>query len=169
MLNTTSDHKFDVMFIEFMTLASCFLPLAEKLNIPVIGTVTLRSAYIADMIIGNSNILSVVPNELSPFNDNMTFYQRFVNSLYYVYLEYCRRYVIASKLDRIFRQYYSAELWYKKNVSLLFVNNHATIFPRALVPNIIEVGGIHVKPAKPLPKVIISAVSSAEAVSHNER
>lgn len=42
-----------------------------------------------------------------------------------------------------------------KNISLVFVNSHFTFhLPRPLVPNFIEIGGIHVTDSKPLPEVI---------------
>ena len=44
----------------------------------------------------------------------------------------------------------------ERNQSFNFVNTHrilSTVMP--LLPNQIEIGGIHVQPAKPLPQVII--------------
>lgn len=42
------------------------------------------------------------------------------------------------------------------NTSLLLVNSHFSVnFPRPMVPNVIEVAGIHIKNPKPLPEVII--------------
>lgn len=40
------------------------------------------------------------------------------------------------------------------NISLIFVNTHFSIdYPRPLVPNIIEIGGVHIGTPKPLPTV----------------
>lgn len=41
-----------------------------------------------------------------------------------------------------------------KNISMVFVNSHFTFhMPRPWVPNVIEIGGIHVTDPKPLPEV----------------
>lgn len=40
------------------------------------------------------------------------------------------------------------------NTSMVFVNGHFTLDgPRPLVPNMVEIGGIHVKEPRPLPAV----------------
>lgn len=40
------------------------------------------------------------------------------------------------------------------NTSMVFVNGHFSLDgPRPLVPNMVEIGGIHVKSPKPIPKV----------------
>lgn len=46
-----------------------------------------------------------------------------------------------------------------KTASLFLVNSHFTFFsPQPLPPQVIEVGGIHVKPAKPLNQVNLNKV-----------
>ncbi|XP_025424454.1 UDP-glucuronosyltransferase 2B13-like isoform X2 [Sipha flava] len=50
-----------------------------------------------------------------------------------------------------------------KNASLLMVNTHFTMFgSRAYVPAIVEVGGIHIQPIKPLPTDIQTFIDEAE-------
>jgi glucuronosyltransferase len=45
-----------------------------------------------------------------------------------------------------------------RNTSLLLVNTHFSLNrPRPLVPGIVEVGGLHLKPPKKLPKVRLRA------------
>lgn len=40
------------------------------------------------------------------------------------------------------------------NISLILVNSHFSVnYPRPLVPNIIEVAGLHIDTPRPLPKV----------------
>jgi glucuronosyltransferase len=46
--------------------------------------------------------------------------------------------------------------------SIIFMNTHfSTSAPRPFLPNMIEIGGIHIKPAKPLPKDIKAFLDSA--------
>lgn len=152
----SKEKHFDVMFTELLSFYPCFLPLAEKLNIPVIGTITLRSWKHADSAVGNPYNPAVIPTELSYFSDQMTFMQRLKNFGESLYLDFQYNFVIPRILDKIYNQFYTPDLLYKKQISLIFANNHYTLLPRLSVPNIINVGGVHVKPAKPLPQVIIS-------------
>jgi glucuronosyltransferase len=44
-----------------------------------------------------------------------------------------------------------------RDVSLVFINNHfTTTSPRHLLPNMIDIAGIHVQKQKPLPQVILT-------------
>lgn len=151
-MNSNEKH-YDVMFTELIFMFPCFLPLAEKLNIPVIGTVTLRSWKFVDAVMGNPNNPAVVPGELSSFSDKMTFLERLENFVKALYLDFIHNYAIPKKLNEIYNQFYTPDLLNKKQISLVFTNNHFTLLPRPMAPNIIDVGGIHVKPAKPLPEV----------------
>lgn len=41
-----------------------------------------------------------------------------------------------------------------KNASLIFVNGHFSVdLPKPLLPNFVDIGGIHLKPPNPLPQV----------------
>lgn len=59
------------------------------------------------------------------------------------------------------RKYFGVDLPFLddiiKNTSLILVNHHFSLaFPRPLLPNVIEIGGHHIRSPKPLPAVIIS-------------
>jgi len=56
-------------------------------------------------------------------------------------------------IEQFYEEHFSKDLLYKKEVSLVFYNTHASIVSRPFNAKVIEVGGIHVKPAKPLPEV----------------
>ncbi|KAJ9582123.1 hypothetical protein L9F63_003537, partial [Diploptera punctata] len=50
-----------------------------------------------------------------------------------------------------------------RNTSLILVNTHFSLNrPRPLLPNIVEVGGIHIKPIKKLPKDLEDYINGAE-------
>jgi glucuronosyltransferase len=49
------------------------------------------------------------------------------------------------------------------NTSIVFINHHvSSTSPRPYLPNIFEIGGIHVKPVKPLPEDLKKFLDSAE-------
>jgi glucuronosyltransferase len=44
-----------------------------------------------------------------------------------------------------------------KNISAVFINTHPSFsYPRTLPPQVIETGGIHCRPGKSLPKVLLT-------------
>lgn len=149
----SKEKYYDVMFIELMWTFQCYLPLAEKLNIPAIGTVAFKSWTLTDVVFGNSRNPAVIPFELSSFSDRMTRLERFQN----LWKNFCFHYKynsdISKKLTEIYDKFYTPDLLNKKQISLVFANNHITLSSRPSVPNVIDVGGIHVKPAKSLPEV----------------
>lgn len=144
-----------MMFVEITVMTECFLPLAEKLNIPVIGVVTLRSWRLGDAVVGNPKNRAVVPDLFARFSDQMSFTERLQNLGNSFFYDFYYSYFVCSFLNEIYQEFYSPELINKKKVSLVFMNNHLSLSARAAVPNAIDIGGIHLKPVKPLPKVLI--------------
>ena len=52
------------MFVEVLYLHKCYFPIAEKMKIPIIGTVTMRTWLLADISIHNPNHPAYIPYEL---------------------------------------------------------------------------------------------------------
>ncbi len=153
MLHSTNK-EYDVMFLELVLMYECFMPLAEKLAVPVIGTMTLRSGRMPDWAIGNPYNPAVLPAEFSDFSDRMTFLQRVKSTLHHLAIQFCYWFMVIPQLNKIYKEFYSSNLLYRKKVSVVFYNNHPTYLSRPLVPNAFDIGGIHMKTAKPLPQVL---------------
>jgi glucuronosyltransferase len=116
---------------------------------------------------GNTFLSSHVPNVFLKYTDNMNFWERAHN-------------VITWKLDEAFMYFYHYpkqrklyETFFpqavksfdeqRKSISLLLNNNHfssSTVRPG--MPNVIDIGGNHVEPAKPLPEDIQEFLDSAK-------
>lgn len=135
-------------------LYECFIPIAEIMQIPVIGTVGTRSWRKNDWKMGNPYNPATVPMELTSTPRNMNFIHRMqnmcyciVDSLFYSFYVYPREEVIIKKH---FPNLSSAS---RIKPSLLFVNDHPIFVPRPLMPNVIHIGGISLPSTKPLPKV----------------
>ncbi len=141
------------MFIHVLTTHECFLPLAEKLNIPVIATGTWPLFRRSDFSIGAQTNPSVVPLDFGEFSDQMTFFQRLKNAWEFLAIEYHYYFDVAPHLNQIYDKFYPQNLVRKKKFSLLFTNHHPSIMPRESLPTVIDIGGIHVNPVKPLPQV----------------
>jgi len=94
---------------------------------------------------------AVVSMNLANFGIPKTFAQRAINSAYLLYssvinkmYEFCGRLIQPQEYD----------LHAPISPSLIFVNRHFTIEPASPIPsNVVDVGGIHLKAPKKLPKV----------------
>lgn len=144
---------FDLMVFEMLPLYECFLPLAEKLGVPIIATFSLRPWLFIDTEFGNPHSL-LVPSCLSSFSHKLTsFAERLRNTLEEIYAHIMMIYFWNPSINKVYQQYFPNYHSPKKQLSLLFSNNHASIFPTPVAPNVIDVSGIHLKPIKPLPQV----------------
>ena len=140
------------MFVELLMVHECYLPIAEKLDIPVIGTVTLHSLMLADQILGVLNNPAVLPAEFSRVKVEMGFVER-VQNLWIHFLIDLGMMEGRQRIAEFYREYFPQYVFHKKEISLVFFNNHATLLPRPNIPNAIDIGGVHVPPPNPLPEV----------------
>lgn len=141
------------MFIGMIQMYECYLNIAEELNIPVIGTVNYRS-WMSERAIGNPFNPAVVPLVWSSHGRSMTFQQRLINTWNIFMNDFLYTFVVSPKLDRFNRQHFPNSSAVKaKPPALMFINSHLTLQSRPMVPNAIEIGGIHIEPEKSLPKV----------------
>ena len=84
----------------------CYLPIAEKLKIPVIGTVTLHSWQYADHIIGVPNNPAVIPVEGAGAKPEMNFIERVQNVWNYFVMEYYKI-QMRKKHEKLYPEYFS--------------------------------------------------------------
>ena len=108
--------------------------------------------------LGDSEQYSYAPFLFTRFSDKMTLIQRMTNMLASKAFDYVHnrmheptiRSIIQNKVIPDCPPLYDVE----KNISLVFTNTHPSFtYPRTLPPQVIEVGGIHCRPANPLPTV----------------
>lgn len=148
-----------MIFVEVQVFYKCYLPIAKKLNVPVIAITTVRSWSIADLATGNPHHPADVPVEqiLSWRFDN--FYCRLDNLWNYIVIRYFWMVDVVPILEKFHRDYEDKLRPYEGYLDiepvLMFYNGHHSILPRPNNPNVIEIGGIQVRPAKPLPQVTI--------------
>lgn len=153
----SEDISYDVIFVEMTYLYKCFLPLAQKLNAPVIALTTEKWWYLADRALGNVNHpADVTYGHIASWKSNSV-YERIINIWHFFLVEYTKH----SFSDAVLKQFYEEHEEQLRPYSeflniepvMIFFNSDRTIFPRSLNPNAIEIGGINVSPAKPLPTV----------------
>lgn len=89
---------------------------------------------------------------------NMNFKDRTINTLYYIYFKLSWIYQSEWPAEKLLKENFGLDTPHMNeivyNTSMVFVNGHFSLDGSIpLVPNMVEIGGIHVKPPNPIPKV----------------
>ncbi|XP_055308151.1 UDP-glycosyltransferase UGT5-like, partial [Sitodiplosis mosellana] len=154
----STDLHFDVVINEEF-FADSFLMFAHKFNAPIVTICPFGIANHVDTQQGLMTPWSIAPHWMLPYTDDMTFYQRWYNSLVSLYDVYIRHFWYLPAEDALTKKHFAhlaplpslSDL--VNNISVMFVNNHRALSPpRPAMPGTINIGGAHIKPAKPLPK-----------------
>lgn len=161
------NEKFDLIICEIF-VNEAMLGLGHHFNAPVIGFGTFGATLWTMEMVGTPAPLSYVPHPFIGYSERMTFSQRVENTLvtWYDHFAY-NQYLIEQ--EKIYQNVFAGENkpsldQLRKNVSLVLLNQHfTTSFPRPYVPNMIEVGGLHINrsKAKPLPTTITHFIENA--------
>ncbi|XP_004419190.1 PREDICTED: UDP-glucuronosyltransferase 2C1-like [Ceratotherium simum simum] len=156
--------KFDICIAD--PLSFCGELLAELLNIPFVYTFRFSDGNVIERLCGGLPIpSSYVPGSISGLTDHMTFVQRLENWLLYLTSDVMYLYFLLPEWD----EYYSTVLG--KSTTLCETMGKADMwlirtswdfeFPYPYLPNFEFIGGLHCKPAKPLPKELEEFVQSS--------
>ncbi|XP_053340985.1 UDP-glucuronosyltransferase 2C1-like isoform X6 [Clarias gariepinus] len=164
LLEKLRKEQFDVLLTDPINI--CGELLALKLNLPFI--VSLRCSYGSAMerLCGQlPTPPSYVPAVGIVYTDQMDFPQRVKNILFNFFQDFLLTYLTTIKWDPLFTELMG------KPTSLCETIGKADIwlirtywdfeYPRPLLPNFKFVGGLHCKPAKPLPKEMEKFVQSS--------
>lgn len=144
------DRHFDLVIVESFATEG-FYGLGEHFKAPLIGLSTTVATGWLNMAVGNYEPWSSVPNQFLFVQPEMTFNDRLNNVLLNTY-EYLRvtRHLIPTNAKLMKRHLpgnkKSLQQVITEDVCLGFVNDHFTLsLPRSKSPNMIEIGGIHLK------------------------
>ncbi|KAL4120280.1 hypothetical protein QTP88_013002 [Uroleucon formosanum] len=155
--NPRSD--FDVVLIEPM-FSECVSYAAFKLNLPLIYVLPLPTMGIMERTFtGHISNPAVVANNIVSFSFPKTFVQRTANVAFSIFAT-----IVKNIKERIltYKEPREYDLVAPVPPSLVFVNRHFTIEPASSIPsNVVEIGGIHLKPAKKLPKDILEFIEQS--------
>lgn len=146
---------FDVLITETVfDVGQCFLPIADKFDIPVIGAITPRTWLVPEWNMGNPSNPAVYPSEIALYSYPMTFLQK-LDNLKKLLLDLAfNRYYMLPELEKLYQIFFPhLDFADRRKMSLVFLNDQPVLTPRPMVPNIINVGGLHIQPLKLLPKV----------------
>lgn len=127
-----------------------------------------------DRIFGFYSPWAIVPHHLLPFKDGMRFKERNHNVFISMFDWLLRNVHYMPKQEALAKQYFSALLTnetqrlptvrqMERKISIIMVNSHIAIdHQRPSMPNIVNVGGIHMRPTKPLPADLKEFVEGAK-------
>ncbi|XP_014337946.2 UDP-glucuronosyltransferase 2B31 isoform X3 [Bos mutus] len=151
------ESRFDVVLAD--TVGPCGELLAEIFKVPLVYSVRFTPGYSIERKSGKLPYSpSYVPVILSELSDHMTFMERVKNMIYVLYFDFYFQMLNEKKWDQFYSEVLGrpttlletmgkAEFW-------LFRSYWDFEYPCPLLPNVEFIGGLHCKPAKPLPKVL---------------
>lgn len=148
--------KYDLLLTEHFN-SELNLIFAYKFNIPFILMSSCNLLPWNKYVVGQPYVLAIKPSTLTSLPPKMNLYERSMNMISNAiqllgFNYYCRK-----RDEEIIKQKLNMDVSLNTlvlNASLIFVNTHFTMFePRPLVPAVVEVGGVHIQPIKPVPVV----------------
>ncbi|XP_044124047.1 UDP-glucuronosyltransferase 2A3 isoform X3 [Neovison vison] len=164
LMKKLQETNYDVMVID--PELPCGELIAELLKVPFVYTLRVSIGDTVEKSCGKlPNPLSYVPVSMAGLTDRMTFLQRVKNVMFSFFFNFW-----IHLLDtQVWDQFYSEALG--RPTTLCEIMGKAEIwlirtywdfeFPRPYLPNFEFVGGLHCKPAKPLPKEMEEFVQSS--------
>ncbi|XP_072381212.1 UDP-glycosyltransferase UGT5-like [Diabrotica undecimpunctata] len=160
-----SNQKFDVIVME-QFCNDAMKVLGWYYDAPVIMFSTVGANLWINPLVGNPNPLSYVPDLHLDCSQNMTLLQRVKNTLITVFQIVHNELIYLPAQREVLRQAFPKSPSLEDlmtNVSLVLLNSHeSTSQPVPLVPNMINVGGMHISPGKGLPKDLKAIMDSAK-------
>ncbi|KAG5880367.1 hypothetical protein JTB14_029493 [Gonioctena quinquepunctata] len=149
-----SDEKFDAVIVSYF-LNDGLTALANHFNSYLILFSPIGANMWIHHLVGNPALPSFYPELILGYQPKMTFYERVKNTLYRIQNYINLKVLFYPSQNHIIQKYlpHSIDLQDSlHNVSLVLLNSHSSFSrPEAHVPNIIEIGGFHIKPAEKLP------------------
>lgn len=147
-----SKQQFDVVIVEVL-MGDALLALGQYFNAPVIATSAIGATKWTADLVGMPRFPAHMPNAVDPYTDRMTFWQRTHTSLSYWFDALITEPYLLWSQQALMAQIFPvhASDWpsfseIRRNVSLVLLNTHNTYgVPMAYTPNMIEVGGLHIK------------------------
>ncbi|KAB0795432.1 hypothetical protein PPYR_12271 [Photinus pyralis] len=136
-------------------LNEAFRGFCYRFGAPCIGLSTVAPNRWTNRQMGNPFNPAYVTELFLGYSDRMTFFQRLTNAVVITWEMLLNHFYVLPKHNELLQKYFPGaphlyELYF--NTSLMLLNAHvATNAPVPLVPNMIPIGGYHIKPPNKLP------------------
>ena len=155
----STDLRFDVLIVTAF-VNECFLGFAHKFQAPIIQVCPYAGGnFMADWV-GSPHPYSYVPDEFIDYTDKMNIWERTHNTILCLLKHVGRQLIHLPKQNAALHKYFNytdnlPSVWeLEHKTSLVLLNSHHSLsYPKPLMPNYVQVGGMHLKPPKKLPEV----------------
>ncbi|KAM8708079.1 hypothetical protein ACLKA7_015106 [Drosophila subpalustris] len=146
----TSGEKFDLLIVDLF-MSEALLGLAYYYGVPTVAiSPTGANSWLNNMF-GNPQSSSLDPSNFLPFTERMNTRQRIVNTLMSTFERLTYNFFHLISQQSVYSNHFELlvhqlpnyrEL--SKNLSLALINSHPALdYPRAYLPNMLEIGGLH--------------------------
>ncbi|XP_015218905.1 UDP-glucuronosyltransferase 2A2-like isoform X1 [Lepisosteus oculatus] len=164
LLKKLKQFQYDVLLSDPIYLCSELL--AEVLGIPFIYTLRFSFGNTIERQCGQIPAPpSFVPSVGTQYTDSMTFVERLKNVLFYKFQDFIFYTFTASKWDRFYSEITGRPTTFCETMGkadIWLIRTYWDFeYPRPFLPNFQFVGGLHCKPAKPLPENMEEFVQSS--------
>ncbi|KAL7024827.1 hypothetical protein ACKWTF_013205 [Chironomus riparius] len=157
--------KFDVCFLEVFNLHA-LTGLFDHFDCTYVPYTSSTVMQWADFLTSNQSPTSYVSLPFLPYSGKMNFSQRFWNTLYALLEKTVIHVHALPKHNQIYKKYFPDA---KKSMyemiscpAFLFASSHVSVTGgQPSLPNTAEIGGVHIKKSKPLPKDLQDYLDSA--------
>ncbi|XP_046482540.1 UDP-glucosyltransferase 2-like [Neodiprion pinetum] len=160
-----TDKKYDLMLTEVFG-TNCYLAVAHKLKLPVVGVVTSAMYPWAYDTVAESPLASFIPCQFTPYTNDMRFMERLENLVIILYSKFLFFYYDKTVSEPIAKKYIDDltslnDIYF--NFSLVLVNSHRSIHGvRSTSPAIVDVAGVHIDETQQLTKELEEFLNSSK-------
>lgn len=160
------DQKFDLLLIEAAGFASMHA-FAEHYKIPVVGITSADSLSAGHEVMGNVFNPVAHPDRVLPMLTTNRFLERISSVFFTLFFKYILEPKAVTNYQQVTQKHFpNVKKTYKElvgNVELLLVNAHPSLgYLRPVVANTIQLGFLHIKPPKELPKELLKRLDNSK-------
>ncbi|XP_055386209.1 UDP-glycosyltransferase UGT5 [Condylostylus longicornis] len=146
-INKNQTMPFDLVITENFN-TDCYLGIPYILNVPVIALSSCVAMPWHYNRFALPDTPSFIPSEFVGFNENMNFYERFVNFIITKSVALLYRTITQRNDNKFIKDYLKIDVDVEdlaKKQSLLLINQHYSLSGSRPVPNrVVEIGGVHI-------------------------
>lgn len=151
-----STETFDLVITELF-INDVSAAFAKKFKVPLIAMTSMVPLPWSNYRVANPDNPAYIPNFFSSYSTHMCFKERLTNTIIYILTKIAYIYYL-NESEIIVKKHFGNDFppleEILKDTSLLLLNSFPVLNgARPTVPQVIEIGGIHVKPAKTLSQV----------------
>lgn len=157
------NNKFDLVMVELFN-TNCHLGLAKQFGAPMIGLSSSIPLPWVNPLFALPDNPAYIPIILLDNNDQMSFLKRVENTVVLVFFKAVYEFLMRRPGIEYSKKYIGVDPdGVEYNISLFLVNSHFTSTrPRPMVPSVIDIAGLHIGEATPLPKDLETYINESE-------